>query len=79
MKKGDIKEKIRAFLGNPVDKLNRYRSWEHCYGYFHRTTPEAIAANRDHAALQLGFYLASWECTADRVSFLSMITRCICA
>jgi len=39
---------------------HRYRSWEHCYGYFQRTTPKAIAADRDHAALQLGFYLASW-------------------
>jgi hypothetical protein len=39
---------------------HRYRSWEHCYRYFHTNTPEAIAADRDHAALQLGFYLASW-------------------
>src|SRR5579862_3988472 len=39
---------------------DRYRSWEHCYQYFHRSTPEALAADRDHAALQLGFYLASW-------------------
>src|SRR6266851_4448858 len=39
---------------------HRYRSWEHCYGYFHRTTAKAVAADRDHAALQLGFYLASW-------------------
>jgi hypothetical protein len=60
MKKGDIGEKIRAFQGNPASKLNRSRSWEHCYDYFHRTTPEAIGANRDNAALQLGFYLASW-------------------
>ena len=39
---------------------HRYRSWEHCYGYFHGGTREAIAADLDHAALQLGFYLASW-------------------
>lgn len=39
---------------------HRYRSWEHCYRYFHRSTPEGIAVDRDHAALQLGFYLASW-------------------
>ncbi len=60
MKKGDIREKIRAFQGDLADDLNRYRSWEHCYGYFHKTTPEDIAADRNHAALQLGFYLASW-------------------
>jgi hypothetical protein len=39
---------------------HRYRSWEHCYRYFHRSIPEAIAVDHDHAALQLGFYLASW-------------------
>ena len=55
-----IHEKIRAYHGSMSGKHHRYRSWEHCYGYFHRTTPQAIAADRDHAALQLGFYLASW-------------------
>ncbi len=39
---------------------HRYRSWEHCYKYFQGNTLEAIAAERDHAALHLGFYLASW-------------------
>jgi hypothetical protein len=39
---------------------HRYRSWEHCFRYFQKIPPRAIAADRDHAALQLGFYLASW-------------------
>lgn len=55
-------DKIRAFLG-AMTEHHRYRSWEHCYAYFHReaTTPQAIiAANRHHAALPLAFYLASW-------------------
>jgi hypothetical protein len=38
----------------------RYRSWEHCFDYFRRVTPNGIQADRHHAALQLGFYLASW-------------------
>jgi len=55
-----IHEKIRAYHGSMTDEHHRYRSWEHCYGHFHKSTPNAIAADRDHAALQLGFYLASW-------------------
>lgn len=55
----DLGEKIRGYLRD-VPKNDRSRSWEHCYGYFHKTTPEAIAKDRDLAALRLGFYLASW-------------------
>jgi hypothetical protein len=55
-----IPQKIRAYHGATTDEHPRYRSWEHCYGYFRRRTPQAIAAERDHAALQLAFYLASW-------------------
>jgi len=51
---------IRAYHGNMTGEHHRYRSWEHCYGYFHGSTAQAIAADRDQAALQLGFYLASW-------------------
>jgi hypothetical protein len=58
---------------------HRYRSWEHCYRYFHGATPEAIAADRDHAALPLGFYLASWGMYRARVFFSSMPTRFITA
>jgi hypothetical protein len=39
---------------------HRYRSWEHCYRYFHGSTIGTIQLDQDHAALQLGFYLASW-------------------
>jgi hypothetical protein len=55
-----IQETIRAYHDSMNDEHHRYRSWEHCYGYFHSITPSAIAADRDRAALQLGFYLASW-------------------
>jgi len=53
-------EMIRAYHGNMTGEHHRYRSWEHCYEYFHGTTREDLAADRDQAALQLGFYLASW-------------------
>jgi hypothetical protein len=46
-----------ALAGDPD---HRFRSWEHCYGFFQRTKPAGLLAVRDTAALQLGFYLASW-------------------
>jgi hypothetical protein len=55
-----IREKIRAFYRGMTGLHHRYRSWEHCFGYFHRLSPVDIANDREHAALQLGFYLASW-------------------
>lgn len=54
-----ISETIGAFLGT-MSEHHRYRSWEHCYRYFHKFTSIEIAEDREHAALQLGFYLASW-------------------
>jgi hypothetical protein len=55
----NIAEKIRAYHG-VRGQHDRDRSWEHCYGYFHGTDAQAIKKDHDHAALQLGFYLASW-------------------
>src|SRR5262249_20373488 len=56
-----IAQKIRAYHGVLVSKEHhRYRSWEHCYGFFRRAGPTGIAGLRDVAALQLGFDLASW-------------------
>ena len=56
-----IHEKISAYYGDIAgDQHHRYRSWEHCYRYFREVTPSGIAAQRNHAALQLAFYLASW-------------------
>jgi hypothetical protein len=55
-----IHEKIQAFRSDMAGEHHRYRSWDHCYGYFHNNTTDVIAVDRDHAALQLGFYLASW-------------------
>lgn len=43
-----------------ADPHHRYRSWEHCYRFFRSRTREALVAEKDLAALHLGFYLASW-------------------
>jgi hypothetical protein len=56
-----IPQKIRAYYGDLFgDEHHRYRSWEHCYRFFRRLTLAEIMSQRDIAALQLGFYLASW-------------------
>src|SRR6266849_4912618 len=55
----NIHEKLRAYYeGRSEDDSDR--SWEYCYGYFHQVDAESIKKNRHEAALQLGFYLASW-------------------
>jgi len=53
-----IHQKIQTFCNAAVGEHHRYRSWEHCYSYFRSN--RAISLDRDQAALQLGFYLASW-------------------
>ena len=55
-----IRQKIQAYYREAATEHHRYRSWEHCYLYFRRAREEDLVANRDHAALQLAFYLASW-------------------
>jgi hypothetical protein len=56
-----ISQKIRAYHGSIVaDEHHRYRSWEHCFQFFSRVSPDEVRRHRDAAALQLGFYLASW-------------------
>ena len=51
---------INAYYADAVSEHHRYRSWEYCYRFFRASRPNAILANREQAALQLGFYLASW-------------------
>jgi hypothetical protein len=60
MDHSDIPERIAAYFGRISAQPNhRYRSWEHCFRFF-RAGPTEIGSNLDVAALQLGFYLASW-------------------
>jgi hypothetical protein len=57
----NIPQMILRYHGDLAgDPHHRYRSWEHCYDFFRRATPAGIVQQRNHAALQLGFYLASW-------------------
>ncbi len=61
--KSDIEQKVRRFLeARKSDIHHRYKSWEHCYRYFRRreSIRKAGVKGRDHAALHLGFFLASW-------------------
>jgi hypothetical protein len=51
---------VRLHRSIAVDEHHRYRSWEHCYRYFRQRRRLRAARDIDHAALQLGFYLASW-------------------
>jgi hypothetical protein len=43
-----------------ADAHHRYRSWEHCFRYFRSKRREELISEKRAAALQLGFYLASW-------------------
>lgn len=56
----NIPEKVSAYLAGVKGEHNREYSWMRCYKYFHERDPDAIKADCDHAALHLGFYLASW-------------------
>jgi hypothetical protein len=57
----DLRYKVAAFHDRAVaDPHHRFRSWEHCYRFFRSRTQEALVADKNAAALQLGFYLASW-------------------
>ncbi len=56
-----LHEKIAAYhKGVEGDPHHRYRSWEHCYSFFKRQSGAKIIEDRETAALQLAFYLASW-------------------
>src|SRR5687768_10268886 len=53
--------KIAAYHGRICgDVPGRYRSWEHCYRFFRQFATPGVVIDRQTAALQLAFYLASW-------------------
>ncbi len=61
MKLPNLRQKIEAYdTGVAEDQHHRYRSWEHCYRFFQEAGPQGLRERHDIAALQLGFYLASW-------------------
>src|ERR1700719_3146846 len=55
-----IHDQIWTFYERSDEAHGRSRSWEHCFRYFHESNLQVLLADRHHAALQLGFYLASW-------------------
>lgn len=60
MDKSDIPKRIDAYFGKiSAEPNHRYRSWEHCFRFF-QAWRNGIRSDLDIAALQLGFYLASW-------------------
>jgi hypothetical protein len=60
-RRNQVRTKIRGYhRGLAGDEHHRYRSWEHCYRFFRQLTPSELTTQRDTAALQLAFYLASW-------------------
>jgi hypothetical protein len=56
----NLRRAIAAYERDGRGEHHRYRSWEHCYTYFRKARRRGLAHERDQAALQLGFYLASW-------------------
>lgn len=59
--KKDLSRTIAAFYDRlRADAHHRYRSWEHCFRYFRSKPREELVMEKTTAALQMGFYLASW-------------------
>src|SRR5262245_13754106 len=57
----NLQATIAAFHDRAVaSPHHRYLSWEHCYRFFRSRTRDALLKDKDAAALQLAFYLASW-------------------
>jgi hypothetical protein len=56
----NINRPIQAYYSDGTGEHHRYRSWEHCYTYFRTARRRGLRRERDHGALQLAFYLASW-------------------
>src|SRR5580658_5080490 len=56
-----VESKIQSYFGElEHNKHHRYRSWEHCYQFFQGNKPSILLRHQKEAALQLGFFLASW-------------------
>jgi len=49
----------RILTAPMAEPMGRLLSWKHCYDFFYANKAHLIAVH-DHAALHLGFYLASW-------------------
>jgi hypothetical protein len=59
----DIHETLNKFIQEQNKEFHRFKSWEHCYRFFQKEyfiNSDDVSENDDLAALNLGFYLASW-------------------
>lgn len=59
MQQIDIYQNVDKFRSksNPDD---RYISFDYCYNYFSKSTPDILTKDTEKSCLMLGFYLASW-------------------
>ena len=60
MKVGDISAIVDSFNADRNHLNHRYASFDYCYSYFHPKNRHLHSRDKDRAALELGFYLASW-------------------
>ena len=59
MSQKSLDQTIRKYYKCAKDPHSRFRSWDHCYGFFRKHRKNLLQVE-DAAALRLGFYLASW-------------------
>ena len=57
--KPDIRSTVQRFA-KKVNAFHRYASWEYCHAHFLKCHEKQASIDCDLAALNLGFYLASW-------------------
>lgn len=76
----DIERKIARYLGDRQPTA-RYASFDYCFNYFqfHREQGRLEDLLEGEAlqlsCLHLGFYLASWGCCEDRLSFSGAVSE----
>lgn len=51
---------VADYYAQVTGEHSDHRSWEHCFRYFQAFSRRPTNEGRDQAALQLGFFLASW-------------------
>ncbi len=70
-----ISERVQDYIRG-TSEHDKEHSWTHCYRYFQRMHAGATNSDLDHAALHLGYYLASWDMHRGK-AFLGQYTYTI--
>jgi len=61
MNQKTLTKTIRKYYKTAKNPDSRFRSWDHCYGFFQKNYNNLQKVEvENEAALRLGFYLASW-------------------